>query len=165
MGRLTLRSSARAAEFLIEFTTKGSTDKRAGEILDRIFEPSEWSTFAGWGVVAGVAHAEIVQRAPGHVGTVFRVENTDGSTHKESVEAFEPGRLLVMEIRDFSAPLRWFASHFTETWSFSETGVTTTFERSFRLHPSNAVGAVVLRVVSLFLRKAVERHNRVIIGP
>ncbi len=148
---------------MIQFTTAMESSKPAEEILSRIFDPGEWSSFTGWGMIPGVARVQVSNASPDRVGTVFSVENTDGSTHRETVVEYEPERRLVMEMEGFSEPLSRIAIRFVETWELAETPGGTRVQRTFVLYPATGLGAVVLRVIALFLRQAVKRHNRAVL--
>lgn len=88
------------------------------------------------------------------MGTVIECVNTDGSTHVEEIEEWDPPRRLVLRLRGFSRPLSFIAREFVETWEFSP-GRPTPVSRRFELWPRSVLMRPVLWVLSLLLRRAI----------
>ncbi len=128
----------------------------AGSILDL----AQWAGFTGYGVLPGVRAAEYEARTPGVVGSRIRVTNTDGSSHVEEIEEWQPDRSLRLRMTEFSAPLSRLATEFVESWAFEPVGTATRVTRSFVLHPKSALARPALWLISLLLRRAVARHLR-----
>jgi hypothetical protein len=75
------------------------------EVAGQILELANWASFTGYGPLPGIQAAEFEARPPGVVGTRVRVTNTDGSGHIEEVVVWAPGRIVRLEMTDFSPPL------------------------------------------------------------
>jgi hypothetical protein len=128
----------------------------AGWILDL----ANWTGFQGYAVVPGIRSAAFEAHPPGVVGTRIRVVNTDGSSHVEEIVAWEPGRRVRLDMKDFSPPLSRLAAAFEETWEFERLGDGTRVTRSFALHPRTALARPALWLISLLLKRAIARHLR-----
>lgn len=145
---------------MIKFSVNVETSLSPGELFDEFFRVENWHSFKGYGPVPGIHEVEMVGVAGSKIGTKFKVLNTDGSSHEETVVEFEANKNLVMKMDTFSKPLNRLASHFVEKWHVEVQGVKTHVERSFELYPKNLAGEVVLRIISLFLKRAVDIHTR-----
>lgn len=145
---------------LVSFTVTAGSALRPEQIMDEIFDITNWSGFTGWGPIPGIREAKMLERHDARVGTKFVVTNTDGSTHGETVIEYVPDRRLVMRIDDFSTPLDKFAECFLETWEFERRDHHTHIERKFDLHPKGPIANVILRLVGFGLRKAVQEHTQ-----
>ena len=145
---------------MIEFSIVVKTDRPGSEIFNAIFDISNWNSFVGWGPIPGIKKVEFTQSDDSRVGSLFQVENTDGSTHHETVVEYIPDQKLVMKMDHFSAPLNKLASHFIEKWEFDGTCLS----RSFELHPKNKIGSLLLRPVGMMLKRAIVIHTKDILG-
>ena len=75
--------------------------------------------------------------------------------------AWDPEREIRIRLGGFSKPLRWFASHFDETWRLTPNADgTTAVERVFELHPRGWWGAGMLWFVRPLMKRAVMKHMR-----
>ncbi|MEW4569719.1 SRPBCC family protein [Tautonia sp. JC769] len=130
------------------------------EIARRILDLDRWPDFEGYGPLPGIRAAAFEATNPEVVGTVIRVTNTDGSSHTEEVVEWDPPRRIRLRMGGFSPPVSRLATGFDETWQFERAGESTRVVRSFCLHPKAAAARPLLRLVSLLLRRAVDRHLR-----
>lgn len=144
----------------MDFTVSAQTHLTPEELVDEIFDIVNWPGFTGWGPLPGIESAEIINQTAERVGTRFAVTNMDGSTHEETVTEFVTDRLLVMRIDSFSAPLKRFAECFIEKWTFERVGNQTIVKRSFELRHKGLIGKLFLMLISVGLKRAVERHTR-----
>ncbi len=143
----------------LTFSCQATLATSPAAIVSDIFNLSLWPSFQGYGPLPGIARAEF-EHTPTFdwVGTRIRVENTDGSSHIEEVQAWD-GRQLVMELGSFSPPLERLASHFVETWQFVPLpSGHTLVKRQFWLYPRSWMGRLWLKGIALMLKKAVQRH-------
>ena len=131
------------------------------EIAGRILDVSCWGDFRGCWPIPGIVSAEYEKRTETIIGSRIRVCNGDGSTHVEEVTAWIPDRLVRIRLDDFSAPLKWLATHFAETWQFErDSKAATQVSRMFELQPVSVLTWPAVWVLSRYLRRAVCRHLR-----
>jgi len=142
----------------IGFTCSEVLPLSSREICAEIARVEGWSGFAGYGIVPGIAHAEYETRTAGVTGSRIRVRNRDGSRHVEEVLEWDPDRRVVMRIAEFSPPLDRVCERFVETWTFEPREGGTLAHRAFALYPRSRPARLLLRGVSFFLRRAIERH-------
>jgi hypothetical protein len=133
-------------------------------IVQQILQVERWPDFKGYGPLPGIRQAVITQTTEGIVGTTIAVTNTDGSTHQEEIIAWHPDTRLEMKMSKFSKPLSHLATHFDEIWDFAQSGQQTSMTRTFRLHPKSSWSKPLLWLISLLLRRAIEKHNRVLVA-
>jgi hypothetical protein len=141
--------------FSIDVTSTVSPD----EILEGIFDVDKWTSFAGYGPLPGIR--KVIKESPMNapLGTVFYVENTDGSQHRETVMDIDPSRSITMKIDDFAPPLSSLATHFVERWDFCDFDTSHRIIRTFELHSTTRFSTIPLWAISHLLRKAVKRHT------
>ena len=147
---------------MIKFKVTGKTLLTPEEIVNGMFDESNWTSFNGKGFVPGIKEVDIAVPNKSIIGTVFKVKNSDGSHHEETIIDFDPNNYLVMQLHKFSSPLNKFASHFKEIWTYNRQNNFTLFERTFELYPKNYLGSVLLRFIAYFFKKAVEDHSGII---
>jgi hypothetical protein len=128
------------------------------EIAQRILNLDRWPEFRGYGPLPGINTATFEATTPEVIGTVIRVSNTDGSSHTEEVVEWDTSRRLRLRMGDFSPPLSRLATEFDETWQFERIGAFTRVVRSFTLHPRTVASRPLLWLISLLLRRAIDRH-------
>ena len=148
-----------AIRFVTESTYRGSPEA----VIEKIFNPSEWKTFSGWAIIPAVREVTISEFCDEKIGTIFSVENADGSTHREIVVNHTPGKLLEMRMDRFSRPLAWISDYFLETWRFERLGEATQMQRIFELHARNALGKILLIPIAFCLKRAIHSHNQAIL--
>jgi hypothetical protein len=145
---------------MIEFSIVVKTNRPGSEIFNAIFDIANWQSFNGWGVIPGIKKVELTEINDSRVGNLFQVENTNGSTHHETVLDYIPDRKLVMKIDHFSAPLNKLNTHFIETWEIDGAYL----KRRFELHPRNKIGGLLLMPLGVMLKRAISIHTREIFG-
>ena len=147
---------------MITFEVSAETSLMPEEIVQGMFNPENWTSFNGSGLVPGISGVQIVPKNETIEGTLFKVKNSDGSQHEEIITGYERDRSLTMKLHKFGFPLNCFADHFLEIWSFSRADQTTRFTRKFELHPKNLVGSVMLKMIAHFFENAVAEHSKTI---
>jgi hypothetical protein len=130
------------------------------EIAQQILDLSKWPEFQGCGPIPGIKTAEFEVRTPEVVGTRIRVTNQDGSTHVEEIREWEPSKRLRLHMHEFSPPVSRLATGFDETWEFEPVKDGTKVTRSFQLHPKSALARLPLRLIAIFLKRAIVRNLR-----
>jgi len=143
---------------MIKFTVATTSPLSPHALCEQIFDVSHWKSFAGYGPIPGIENARVDNLSEDKIGTRFHVKNTDESTHIETVIGFIPQKELVLRMDNFSNPLNLIASHFIEKWQFETERDQTKIERSFELYPLNFWGSIILKIISIFLKKAVRNH-------
>lgn len=149
---------------MVSFKIAAQTTLTPDEIVNGMLEQSNWTSFKGSGLVPGITEVEIIVSDNELNGTVFKVKNSDGSHHEETIIDYKLGEYLVMKLHKFSSPLNKFATHFHETWTFDRQNDLTYFERAFDLFPKNFLGKILLPTIAMFLKKGVERHTETIVN-
>ena len=149
---------------MISFSIEANSSLLPEQMCKEFFDVDNWGSFKGYGPLPGVKYAT-KEAHDTEIGTIFTVENTDGSKHKEVVEAYTPGKRIVVRMDGFSPPLRNIATHFIEIWEFEETGMGCRLTRSFELYSRNWVSAFPLWIISHMLKRAVEKHTNIITKP
>jgi hypothetical protein len=130
------------------------------EIVQQILDLSKWPEFHGCWPIPGIKAAEFEVRTPEVMGTRIRVTNRDGSTHVEEIREWEPSHRLRLHMHQFSPPLSRLATGFDETWEFEQVRDGTRVIRSLELHPKSALARLPLRLIAVFLKRAIVRHLR-----
>ena len=145
----------------IRFLCRAVIPMRPKEIAGLILDVSCWGDFQGCWPIPGILSAEYEERTAAIIGSRIRVRNSDGSAHVEEVIAWIPDRLVQIRLDDFSVPLKWLATHFTETWQFErDSPAGTAVSRMFELQPVSVLTWPAVWVLSRCLRRAVCRHLR-----
>ena len=144
---------------MVTFQVTATTTASPDDIVDSIFEVANWTRFQGWGPIPGVVAVEMYQPADSRIGTVFKVKNSDGSSHEERVIEWVPNHYLTMRMDHFSRPLNKIADYFIERWRFQTQGGRTFLEREFELHPREGTAGILLRPIAYLLKKAIQRHT------
>jgi hypothetical protein len=142
----------------VEFSCTETIPAAAEVIAEQILDVSNWSQFTGYGPLPGILEAVFDSRTPAIVGSQIRVTNTDGSTHVETIEDWQPGRGLTMRFGEFSPPVSRLATSFEEIWSFEPAADGTRVTRAFRLHAKSIVTRPMLWAISFMLKRAID-HN------
>lgn len=149
---------------MIRFSMAVESARTPEAICRDVLNVATWSSFKGHGPIPGITRATSTVPEGGVVGTEIQVENTDGSSHRETVVRYVPGGCLVMRIDGFRSPLRHLATHFVERWDFSGAGPGCQVRRTFELHPKSRLTAFPLWIISRFLRAAVRQHTAEVVG-
>lgn len=132
--------------------------QQPGEIALQILDLRRWPEFTGYGPLPGIREAAFETSTAEIVGTRIRVTNRDGSAHVEEIVEWDLPRRLRLRMHEFSPPVAWLATCFTETWDFKRDGERTKVRRSFELYPTSALARPALRLISLLLKRAIARH-------
>ena len=127
-------------------------------ISSQIADIEKWKEFSGHGFLPGIADAHFDPKTDNMVGSKIKVKNTDGSKHVEEILLWEANREILMKLHEFSPPLKGIASHFMEHWQFETVEGGTQVERAFELHPRSIFTQPFLWLISLFFRKAIDKH-------
>ena len=147
----------RPVRFTIHATMTTSPDEIGAAILD----VGMWPMFTGWGPLPGIRAAEFVERTGAVVGSRIAVTNTDGSTHTETITAWDLPRELALRLDGFSPPLSRFATHFEEEWNFGAfSDGKTESVRTFAMHPTSRLTVPVLWLIRPMLKAAVRKSMR-----
>lgn len=142
----------------IRFECQALIPATSAEICAAVADVSRWREFTGYGPLPGIAQAEYEQRTPNMVGSRVRVRNTDGSSHREEIYAWNPERQIGLKLYDFTAPVNRVASHFLEEWHFTSQANGTQVTRSFQLFPKQPLTWPLLWLISLLFRRAIVRQ-------
>lgn len=144
----------------IRFVCQTVLKMKPEAITSRILEVENWSDFRGYGPLPGIRQAVFLKRTANVTGSSIAVTNTDGSTHVEEITRWEPEKRIEMRLHQFSKPLSRLATHFDETWEFDAGENGTQVTRTFALYSQSGLMKPVLWLISILLKRAVERHMR-----
>lgn len=128
------------------------------EIAAAIADTSRWPEFTGYGPMPGILSAEYETRTPEMSGSRIRVHNSDGSSHVETIEVWQPPEQIVMRLHEFTPPLSRLADHFLESWRFTVGPDGTRTSRQLQLYPRSPATRPLLWLISLLLRRAIAAH-------
>lgn len=142
----------------VSFSCVATLTETPEEIAEQILDVSNWTDFQGYGPLPGIVSAEFEVRTPEVVGSRVRVRNSDGSSHIEEIVSWDPASKIELRMAEFSAPLSRLATGIDEIWSFTRRDETTVVERSFALHARSFWTRPMLVVISMLLRRAIDRH-------
>jgi hypothetical protein len=142
----------------IQFCCQTTLPLTPEEICERILDLANWPGFTGYGLIPGIRVANYAIRKPEIVGSRIQVTNLDGSSHVEEIVEWQPGRSLGLVMREFSPPLSRLATSFDELWEFQSIDNTTQVRRSFKLHAKGVFARMAIRLIAIFLKRAVARH-------
>lgn len=148
----------------ISFTCERILEVPRSRIFEKIQDLDTWDSFTGYGILPGVREANYESRKNGMEGAVIKAFNTDGSQHKEKILTWHPPDLIKVKLYHFHRPLSALATHFIETWSFYKVGDQQIARRRMQLHPTSPFSKPLLWLISILLRKAIERHLEYIAG-
>jgi hypothetical protein len=132
--------------------------KAAPDICAQIADTDRWREFKGYGFLPGIKNAEYEKRTDDMLGSRIRVHNADGSAHVEEIYKWVPGQDVAMKISEFTPPLNNLAAYFTEEWAFQANNTGALVTRKFQLFPVRSSARPILWFISLFFKKAIERH-------
>ena len=140
----------------IRFEIQGTTRHDPHQIGQAILDVDQWSSFTGAWPLPGIKSATFRDGSPTPqvVGSIIDVVNTDGSTHSETITAWDLPNTIELQLHSFPKRLKWMAKHFDERWAFDGHDYT----RSFELHPTWVWFKPMLWVISKLLKRAVRRH-------
>lgn len=142
----------------IDIELTGIVRQSSQEICEEFLNLRRWPEFKGYSFLPGIKKAEFEVKTPAVVGSIIRVQNTDGSSHVEEIVVWDVDNQISMRFQDFSPPLRGLATHFVETWTFRPVGGGTEVTRKMLMVPKGWLGWVVLRPISRLMKKAFLQH-------
>jgi len=128
------------------------------DICSIILNTNEWNKFEGYSILPGIEKAEFEKRTDSIVGSRIKVTNRDGSTHIEEIIEWDENRKVAFKFQEFDSPLKNFASHFIEEWYFTVSGAGTTISRIMIMYPKNLYGSILLKPISLLMKKALKKN-------
>ncbi|MCA9296850.1 MAG: hypothetical protein KC983_10035 [Phycisphaerales bacterium] len=139
-----------------------ATSTTLPEIVAAMRDPAQWRTFTGWGPLPGIRDVVIERESESFIGTTFRVTNTDGSQHTETVREWDGVARLVIEMHDFPRPLSWVAKGFIERWTqdtAADEASRHVLVRTVEMHPASWWGRIMLYPVRVMIKRALLRHT------
>ncbi|MEL6253031.1 MAG: hypothetical protein AAFR87_13535 [Bacteroidota bacterium] len=142
----------------IKFSCHKFISQLPDAISGQIADIEKWKDFKGHGFLPGIADAYFDPKTSDMVGSKIRVKNTDGSLHIEEILIWEADAEILMRLHEFSPPLNRIASHFMEHWHLERVAGGTMVERAFELYPKSIFTQPFLWIISLFFRKAIDKH-------
>lgn len=115
-------------------------------------------SFVGYGPIPGILEVRLEGELG--VGGQLHVKNTDGSTHREQIEVFEPARCYQLRIGHFDSPMRLLTSHAIERLEFFSEGDGCRVERTFRFSLTSPLASpLALPLVRVFFARALDRNH------
>ncbi|MDB4731873.1 SRPBCC family protein [bacterium] len=142
----------------ITFTCAETFIASPSEISSNLLNLDKWCEFEGYGIMPGIKVAVFERETPEVIGSIFRVSNSDGSTHTEEIVEWEPETRICLRMENFSPPLSRLSSHFLERWTFTPNKEANLVTRSFELHPKHLITKPALWLISFLLKKAIARQ-------
>ncbi len=142
----------------IEFQCSQMIPASADVICAGLADTSRWSEFGGNGLLPGIQSAQYEQRTDTMVGSRIRVRNTDGSEHVEEIYAWVESQTVGMRLQEFTPPLKYLATHFTEDWRFQARPPATFVTRTIRMFPRSPATYPALWLISQLFRRAIAQH-------
>ncbi len=133
-------------------------------LFENILELENWTSFEGYGPLPGIESARYESCTEEIVGRRIRVLNRDGSSHVEEILTWDCPYGLTMELKEFSRPLSYLATHFIESWTVRTGDSGTHIVRSFQLFPKNLLTRPPVWLIGRFMRRAIARHTAELAG-
>lgn len=134
-----------------------------GETYDFFTSPEAYRMFTGFGPIPGIREVVWEQGEAAALGSIGRVHNTDGSTHRERVTQAERGRAYDLAIDEISSAFRHMVARIEEHTRFEPAnadGSHTRITRTFRFHARSVAFLPVLQLISKFFRGAVVKNHQ-----
>lgn len=148
---------------MITFTVEVKYFQEPRYIFDSFMQIEKWNDFKGYGLIPGIKTANFILKSESIKGSIIQVENTDGSSHKEEILAFEKDKYLKIKLYDFSKPLSYFSTHFFEEWALKKMEDGYKVERSMTLFSKGTISRFILKVISLSLKNAIQKHTEYVV--
>jgi hypothetical protein len=142
----------------IEIRILGMTRKSSQELCVEILDTERWSGFQGYAILPGIEHAYFEKQTSDWIGSRINVQNKDGSSHIEEIIDWDMGNRVALRLQEFNSPIQHLATHFVETWEFSQSAHGTEVARTITLYPKNTLGWLMLLPISRLMTKALEKH-------
>jgi hypothetical protein len=137
----------------------GYTQKPSQEICSAFLDTDRWPEFKGYSILPGIKNAHFEIRTPTVVGSRIKVQNTDGSSHVEEIIEWDVINKVTLRFQEFDSPLKHFATHFIEEWSFGKSTHGTEVSRAMTMYPKGIYGWVMLVPISQLMKKAFEKNS------
>ena len=130
------------------------------KFFDFITNPFNMTTWVGYGPVPAIEKITPLTWPDRGVGASYRVENSDGSSHEESVIMYDRPKRFHLAIGHFLSPFRFFIDRMEEDWQCEPKGRGTRARRTFILYPTATIvwSAVWLMGQTLW-RQAIRRNH------
>ena len=143
----------------IEIRVTGRTTRSSAEICEEFLDLDRWPAFQGYLLIPGIVSAHFEKQTPAVVGSKIRVHNKDGSSHVEEIIEWDTTSRVAFRFQEFGKPLRFMASHFIETWTFSASAGGTQVIRQMAMYPTGILGRTLLLPISKMMKKAFEENR------
>ncbi len=152
-------------KIVVNFSLPFSAEK----IFDFIILPKNMELYQGYGILPGIK-VVYSSDATRKVGTLDRVQNTDGSSHESVTDVLERGKHYKLSLGNIQAVgyKKKIANPivgFTEDWFFDPHGDHTHIERTLVVHyrPGFFNWLMVKYLAAWQLKKSFHRHHRALI--
>jgi hypothetical protein len=144
----------------VEIKIVGHIRKSSSEICKEILDTERWSEFKGYSILPGIKSAQFEVKTPEITGSRIKVQNTDGSSHIEEIIEWNVTNKIALKFQEFNSPLKNLATHFIETWEFSESSNETEASRIMTMYPKGLLGWLMLIPISKLMKMAFEENLR-----
>lgn len=141
----------------IEVKITGFINQTPKQISQQFLDINRWSEFEGYSFLPGVKSVQYETQTPNLIGTRFRVQNTDGSSHTEELIEWDEEKIIKLKFQNFDSALKNLASHFIETWEYTPVADGTQMTRRMILYPIGLAGWLMLLPISIVMKKAFEK--------
>lgn len=143
----------------LEFSTTSETAGTPAQVFAFITDLANWTSFAGWGPLPGIAEAALPAGETMQLGARVAVRNTDGSRHCEVVTRFEPGRAYAVRM-ELTPPASYLMAGIDELVLLSPLAAGTRIDRTFSVRPRSVLTyPMVYFSTYVMLRRAVLAHD------
>jgi len=144
------------------FTTVNRIPVPPADVFAYLVTLSNWPTFTGYGPLPGIVEASLPDGGAIGQGSRVRVRNTDGSVHHEVVTSFVHGERYCVRM-ELVPPASRLMDRIEEEVALSPVAVGTEIRRRFETFPRSVLTAPLVGIVThVFLRRAVEQHDRAV---
>lgn len=141
----------------VKFTITRLFHVPAQRLFDFTNDAANFISFAGYGPIPGILHARYETPGPPRLGSIRRIQKTDGTEHVEEITVFERPSRHVSRITGFEAPFSWLVREGSDDWTFQGSGGLTVVERTFTFELTTVFVAPVAWVLMHFMKEAVRR--------
>jgi hypothetical protein len=130
-------------------------------LLDFIASDEGFLSFPGFGPIPPIKSIAFEKGHARQVGSVLRVTNGDGSTHRETITGYEPGRLFAVRVDELSSVFGKLVAFGDERYELQPEGEGTALFRIFAFEPRSPLALpLVIPIVQGLMRGAMRRHHR-----
>jgi uncharacterized protein YndB with AHSA1/START domain len=132
-------------------------------VFDFLSSEEGFLSFAGAGIVPGLAEVRFDHGGFRVAGSKARVTNTDGSTHREEIRRVDRPHGYAVRIDQLSSPFRFLVRHVDEVWTLTPDGTGTALDRAFVFTLRSRVALpVALPLGHVLFRFAMRRHHDIL---